>query len=410
MRIYALRDTESGQHMDISGDRQQAVSISVDTGVRDFSFSPDGSALAVVDYHGDILLWALCADQSFGDFYKTSSHLSAALTISKPTITFSLPPDLNPCSIQFLDLGDDNSSAFFTPLLLVGSSYNRRLHLVDISQGGVLQEIVLPSIKAESMPTQNFSMVYTKEKRFLTIGDSLSNSIYFLSLHTLQPLLDPALSQSDYIANVADRKFSRDRSIVTTTSFNYVTVLPFFPNHRLQSLAVTTSVDTVLDVFTAHSNGFTMLSPKEEDILPHNYLEANEAPTKIIFNPRLDCVLGLASREPSPSPRSVSPRSSSESLRSARPTTPPVVKKEPLREDQNASSNATEIINPVSQELAPKKTRASPRGSEKSISPSPPDPVKSPSAHEISMNKELELFISQALEQQCIIHFVLKLI
>ena len=410
VRIYVLADAQFGQRLDISTGEEAPVSIPIDTGVRDFSFSSDGSALAVLDYHGDVLLWALCSDPTFNEFY-LNSHLKSKLTLSKPTIRYVLPPDLNPCSIQFLDLSDETSNAPFTPLLLVGSSYNRHLHLVDIGQGMVLQEIVLPSMGSENMPAQNFSMAYTKEKRFLTLGDTLSNSIFFFHLSSLPRKGDPSTSQSEYLNNIAERKFVDQYPKETFTAFDYVTELPFFPHHQLQTLAVTTSIDAFLDVFTAHSNGFTMLSPNIEDILPGNYLDAKPTPVKAISNPELDRVV-----EPvcSLSPRSSSRRSSVESVRNLRAKSPPIVKKESAEDlrDEIRSENhkQLEMDRPTScsPEIVSKDVPSSAHVSEKSRSPSPQ--VRLPpeqSTHEtVSGTRDLELFLNQALEQQCTSHGV----
>jgi WD40 repeat protein len=405
VRIYVLVDAQFGQRMDISTGKEAAISIPIDTGVRDFCFSSDGSALAVVDYHGDILLWALRSDPTFNEFY-LNSHLKTKLTLSKPTITYVLPVDLNPCSIQFLDLGDEISNTPFTPLLLVGSSYNRRLHLVDIGQGMVLQEIVLPSIGSENMPAQNFSMAYTKEKRFLTLGDTLSNSIFFFHLSSLPAKGDSSTSQSEYLDNIVDRKIVDKYPNETFAAFDYITELPFFPHHQLQTLAVTTSMDAFLDVFTAHSNGFTMLSPNVEDILPVNYLDAKLTPVKAIPNPELEKAV-----EPvcSPSPRSLSRRSSVESVRSVRAKSPPVVKKEHREDLREAvrSEDHTQLERDRrtshSPEIVSKDVPSSAKVSEKSRSPSPH--VRLPpeqTTHEaVSSTRDLELFLSQALEQQC---------
>ena len=419
VRIYVLVDTEAGKVLDISEGREHAISIPVDTGVRDFSFSADGSALAVVDYHGDILLWALCSDPTFAEFYDTS-RLKSKLTLSKATITYALPSDLNPCSIQFLDLGDETSSAAFTPLLLVGSSYNRRLHLVDIGQGTVLQEIVLPSIGSASMPAQNFSMTYTKEKQFLTVGDTISNSIFFFHLYSAPTKGESATSQSEYLVHVAERKSPSKSSVGKSHSFDYVTELPFFPNTRLQTLAVTTSVDAFLDVFTAHSNGFTMLSPELTDVLPPNYLKSKTfASIKPIGNPELDRVLEpFSSVDSSPSPCSSSPRSSFESVRSGRAKSPPVVvKKEseeslrasPAKEDRGPPSPPLKSVEEVRRGVVevgtvdmPLKTHVS----EKARSPSPVAQALPPPSEEVgSIGKDLETSLTQALEQQCTYSF-----
>jgi hypothetical protein len=374
-----------------------------------------------VDYHGDILLWSLCSDPTFAEFYDTS-RLKTKLTLSKPKITYALPSDLNPCSIQFLDLGDENSSAPFTPLVLVGSSYNRRLHLVDIGQGMVLQEIVLPSIESASMPAQNFSMTYTKEKQFLTVGDTISNSIFFFHLYSSPSKDEEATSQSEYLVHVAERKNPPKLSVAKSHSFDYVTELPFFPNTRLQTLAVTTSVEAFLDVFTAHSNGFTMLSPELTDVLPPNYLKSKTfAPIKSIANPKLDRILEpLSSVDISSSPSSSSPRSSFESVRSGRAKSPPIVVKReseeslgspaakeenttpstPLKSVEEARSRTVEV---ASMELPPK-----PRVSEKARSPSPVaqpfsprQALPSPGEEVGSIGKDLEISLTQALEQQC---------
>jgi len=174
--LYVFHDTQAGQNINISGDKEHAVFIPVATGVRDFCFSADGTALAVLDFHGDILFWPLCSDPAFSEFYDTS-RLKQKLILSNPAIKFTLPLDLNPCSIQFMDFDTDDDKTSFTPLFLVGSSNNRRLHLIDLSGGTVLQELRLPSYNDENLPLQNFSMIYTKEKRFLVIGYNLSNSI-----------------------------------------------------------------------------------------------------------------------------------------------------------------------------------------------------------------------------------------
>jgi hypothetical protein len=408
VRIYVLKDAQFGQLMDISTGKEAAISIPIETGVRDFSFSHDGSALAVVDYHGDILLWALCSDPTFSEFY-LNSRLKTQLTLSKPTITYVLPPDLNPCSIQFLDFqsqysGDENLTVPFTPLLLVGSSYNRRLHLVDIRHGMVLQEIVLPSITSEHMPFQNFSMAYTKEKRMLTLGDTLSNSIFFFHLSSPPLKGDVAASQSEYLINIAERNVLEEDPHKTLPSFDYVTELPFFPRHSLQTLAVTTSMDAFLDVFTAHSNGFTMLSPNVEDILPQNYLDAKSVPIKSIPNPELDRLVGRPdSSERSPSTRSSSRPSSAESARSVRGRRPPIVKKESIEETKETVKDDKTVQDGGQRkpEVVTKDSQSSVNVSETSISPSPQ--VRLPPEQELVSNtKELEIFLSHSLEQLCI--------
>lgn len=420
VRIYVLVDTQAGKVLDISEGREHAISISVDTGIRDFSFSADGSALAVVDYHGDILLWALCSDPTFSEFYETS-RLKTKLTLSKPTITYALPSDLNPCSIQFLDLGDETSSASFTPLVLVGSSFNRRLHLIDIGQQMILQEIVLPSIGSASMPAQNFSMTYTKEKQFLTVGDTISNSIFFFHLYSPPSKSESAISQSEYLVDVADRKAPSKSLVGKSHSFDCVTELPFFPNTRLQTLAVTTSVDAFLDVFTAHSNGFTMLSPELGDVLSPTYLKSKTfASVKPITNPELDRILEtFSSADSSPSPCSLSPRSSSESVRSGRAKSPPKVVKESdesLR-GPSAQEEDTPYLPPLKSveeikrgvvEVAMVEMPPKPIVNEKARSSSPivqtlpkPQALPPPSEEVVSVGKDLEIHLTQALEQQC---------
>jgi hypothetical protein len=330
--IYVFSDAQSGQTINISKDNDHAISIPVETGVRDFSFSADGSALAVVDFHGDILLWSLCSDATFSEFYDTS-RLKSKLVLSKPTLKYALPKELNPCSVQFLETGDGSNGsnvASSTPLLLVGSSYNRHLHLIDIGRGALLQEIVLPSIDSESMPAQNFSMAYTKERNFLTVGDTISDSIFFFHLQTAGLKIAPTETQSDYLINIADRENSRFSDGILP-AFDYVTTVPFFPHHRLQSLAVTPSMDAALDVFTAHSNGFTMLSPNHEDILPANYMEAKVAATKSISKPELLLEVDVRARRTgnrTPSLKSLSTRSSSESVRSVRGAKQTLLKKD----------------------------------------------------------------------------------
>jgi len=416
-----LVDTQAGKVLDISEGREHAISIPVDTGVRDFSFSADGSALAVLDYHGDILLWALCSDPTFAEFYETS-RLKNKLALSKPTITYALPSELNPCSIQFLDLGDEISSAPFTPLVLVGSSYNRRLHLVDIGQGTVLQEIVLPSIESASMPAQNFSMTYTKEKQFLTVGDTISNSIFFFHLYSPRTKGESAGSQSEYLVHVAERRNPSRSSVGKSHSFDYVTELPFFPNTRLQTLAVTTSVDAFLDVFTAHSNGFTMLSLELTDVLPPNYLKSKTfGSIKPIGNPELDRVLEpFPSVDSSPSPCSSSPRSSFESVRSGRAKSPPVVvKKESeerlrspaTREEHTPPSPPLKSVEEIRSgvvEVAAVEMPPKPPVNEKARSSSPVaqglprrQALPPPSEEVGSIGKGLEVSLTQALEQQC---------
>jgi hypothetical protein len=421
VNLYVLSDSQSGQRMDISGGRDFAISIPVETGVRDFAFSADGSALAVVDYVGDVLLWALRSDTTFAEFYNTSL-LKSKVTLSKPTIKLTLPSDLNPCSIQFLGLGDDTSSGPFTPLLLVGSSYNRHLHLVDISQGMMLQEIVLPSISFERMPAQNFSMTYTKEKRFLTIGDTLSNSIFFFHLHSPVLKYDSATSQSDFLVNVVEANFSGEYRDGTSPSFDYVTEIPFFPHHRLQTLAVTTAMYAVLDVFTAHSNGFTMLSPNLEDILPDNYSQAKHAATKDIPKPILGRVVEpIRNASPirngsTPPSRSLSRRSSAESVRSSRSKASPLVKKESVEsfKDFSVNDKTTTKTTPdrrnSASEIVSRETPPIASPPEKQRSPSPvvqrsPSPVveNKPSSEPTipSIDKDFQTFFTQAFEEQC---------
>ena len=412
VRIYVLKDAQFGQRMDISTGKEAAISIPIETGVRDFSFSLDGSALAVVDYHGDVLLWALCSDPTFSEFY-IHSRLKTKLTLSKPIITYVLPPDLNPCSIQFLNFqssnsGDETSTVPFTPLLLVGSSHNRRLHLVDIRQGMVLQEIVLPSIASESMPAQHFSMAYTKEKQILTLGDTLSNSIFFFHLSSPPHKGNAATSQSDYLVHIAGQQFADKNTGEALPSFDYVTELPFFAHHSLQTLAVTTSIDAYLDVFTAHSKGFTMLSPNMEDILPPNYLDAESALVKSIPNPELNRLVDSSSPQCSASPRSLFRPSSAESTRIVHGRSPPIIKKESMGDiketvkgDKSPPNNPPDGRND-NPEIVTKDVHSGTDVSEKPRSPSPQSSLP-PEQEVVFKPKELEMFLNQALEQQCTI-------
>jgi hypothetical protein len=417
--IYIFSDVPSGQNINISQNNDHAISIPIETGVRDFSFSADGSALAVVDYHGDILLWALCSDPEFSEFCDTS-RLKSKLNLSKAKIKYTLPKHLNPCSVQFLDLANGNNFTPSTPLLLVGSSYNRRLHLIDIGRGILLQEIVVPSIESEIMPVQNFSTVYTKEKGFLTVGDTISNSIFFFHLHTPACYFDSKESQSDYLVNIAETTGWRDSqsSDGILPAFDYVTEIPFFPHHRLQSLAVTPSMDAVLDVFTAHSNGFTMLSPNKEDILPSNYLEAKPASTTKIPTPELEreiYIAGIGSRNCTPSSKALSRRSSSESVQNTRETKHNPINKastENLR--RKATTNGQQSL--VSKIPDTRNDNSDVTTEDSSPSRNASDNQQSPSPISQSSQAPLEKqnqqappgfqdLLNQALEQQCLMSF-----
>lgn len=409
IRIYVLADAHTDRHMDISRGRKHAISIPVDTGVRDFSFSADGSALAVVDYHGDILLWSLCSDPAFKGFYD-NSRLKTKLTLSKPTLIYSLPRDLDPCSIQFLDLGDKHPNTAFTTLLLVGSSHNRCLHLIDIGRGMLLQEIILASMSSETSPTQNFSMTYIKEKQFLTLCDTISNSIFFFHLFSPPHNEDNTTSQSDYLVYIAEREPS-SQNPEELPAFDFVTELPFFPHHHLQTLTVTTSIDAHLDVFVAHSNGFTMLSPNIEDILPADYLKAKPIKAKQIQNPELRIVKRV-SPENNPSPQSASRRSSIESSRAIHGKSPPIIAKEPVNTaKENVSiGDHKSFVNNESDGTnsclgtAAKEVLSDAPFNEETRSPSPTARARlSPHEREAaSTTNALELFLTQALEQQCI--------
>jgi hypothetical protein len=410
--IYVFSDTQSGQNINISGDKEHAVLIPVATGVRDFCFSADGSALAVLDFHGDILLWPLCSDPEFSEFFNTS-RLRSKLTLPTPAIKFTLPMDLNPCSIQFLNLDTENEKALSTPLLLVGSSNNRQLHLIDISSGKILQELRLPSFTNEALPTQNFSMVYTKEKQFLVIGDNLSNSIFFLHLH-LPEYSDMTMSQSDFLSEIATTNCTK--SVFSTEGlpvFNYITELPFIKNRRLQALTVTTSLDAALDVFTAHSEGFTMISPEKEDILPENYLEAKPVHVEYLQKPTLHREVVYVTRKSEGhvrSPRAPSRASSTESLRSAREGKRTVIKKESVEDlRENARSEDTEVVlnrssitdihssENIKREVSPAAREIEPRRS--------PSPIAETNINQGGYSGpshlEIETILNQALEQQC---------
>ena len=405
--IYVLSDAQSGQCIDISGGNDYAISIPVATGVRDFTFSSDGSALAVVDYHGDILLWALRCDATFAEFHGTS-RLKTKLKLSKPTVKFTMPRDWNLCSIQFLEGGDKDSIPPFTQLLLVGSNYNRHLHLIDMSQGIVLQEIVLPSINSEEIPAQSFSMVYNREKRFLIIGDTLSNSIFFFHLNLQLLKYDSATSQSDYFVNVIHGNFASQHAEGTIPLFDYVTELPFFSHHDLQSLAVTTSIDALLDVFTAHSNGFTMLSPTFEDIFPLDYIQASSAATKPISNPVLYRTVEPIRSDSRSRSKSLSRQSSSESVQSVCKSSSPIIKKESFgltdaaAYDQSISANLNSQRCNLDSETVSKDISEVHSIPENPSSPSPASEVKPRSRFEVpQLDKNFENILMRALEQQC---------
>jgi hypothetical protein len=324
--------------------------------------------------------------------------------------------DLNPCSIQFLDLDLENDKVQSTPLLLVGSSNNRRLHLIDISGGTILQELRLPSFNNDTLPPQNFSMVYTQEKRFLVLGDNLSNSIYFLHLHLPEEYSLTTQLQSDFLSAVA--KTNCTRSVFSTGNlpiFDYITELPFFKDRKLQALTVTPSLDAFLDVFTAHSEGFTMLSPEKEDILPENYLEAKPVHTEYLSKPTLHREVGYAAHrteERVRSPRSLSRASSVESLRSGRATKSTPVKKESIqdmREKARTSNENTEAVVNNSSTTASSasevvKREISPAAQEIQR-PRSPSPVAETNITQNSVSGtstvEIESILNRALEQQC---------
>lgn len=420
--IYVFHDTQAGQNIDISGEKEHAVSISVATGVRDFCFSADGSALAVLDFHGDVLLWPLCSDPAFSEFYDTS-RLKQKLTFSNPAIKFTLPIDLNPCSIQFMDFDTDDDQTSFTPLFLVGSSYNRRLHLVDLSGGTVLQELRLPSFNDENLPPQNFSMIYMKEKRFLVIGDNLSNSIYFLHLSLPERQSSTIRSQSDFLSDIA--RTTCTKSLFSSENlplFDYITELPFFKNRKLQTLAVTPSLDAFLDVFTAHSEGFTMLSPEKEDILPTSYLDAKIVRTELLPNPKLDREVGFGSNKSedrSRSSRSRSRASSVESFRSqdsrqisSKNESMPNVRETAVSDAAKAVNTSLPTLNGSSPEVSQRE--GPPAIKEIDMPRSASSPVAQPKTYQEretgSSSPNIPDLLNQALEQQCTNHRTMTLI
>jgi hypothetical protein len=329
------------------------------------------------------------------------------LNLSKAKIKYALPKDLNPCSVQFLELADGNNSAPSTPLLLVGSSYNRRLHLVDIGRGILLQEIILPTIESKSMPVQNFSMVYTKEKGFLTLGDTISNSIFFFHLHIPAIYFDSKESQSDYLVNIAETAGWRDSqpSDGILPAFDYVTEVPFFPHHHLQSLAVTPSMDAVLDVFTAHSSGFTMLSPNKEDILPLNYLQAKPAPTSSVPTPELQrevYIAGNGSGNHTPSSNALSRRSSSESVRNSRETKHKSIDKASTENLRGKTDSPQSLVSRIPETRNDTSDVTTEQRSLSPISQSSRPTLK----NEVEQTSPgFQDLLNQALEQQCLMSF-----
>ena len=420
--LYVFHDTQAGQNINISGDKEHAVFVPVATGVRDFCFSADGSALAVLDFHGDILFWPLCSDPAFSEFYDTS-RLKQKLTFSNAAMKFTLPLDLNPCSIQFMDFDTDDDKTSFTALFLVGSSNNRRLHLIDLSGGTVLQELRLPSYNDENLPLQNFSMIYTKEKRFLVIGDNLSNSIYFLHLSLPERPSSTIKSQSDFLSDIA--RTACTKSLFSSEHlplFDYITELPFFKDRKLQTLAVTPSLDAFLDVFTAHSEGFTMLSPEKEDVLPGNYLDAKTVRTELLPNPKLDREVGFGSNKSldrSRSSRSRSRASSVESFRSQDSRQISSKKESMSNVTETAVSDAAKDINTSLATLngsSPEDPqREGPLAMKENDMPrSASSPISQPKTYQEketgSSGTTIRDLLNQALEQQCTNHRTLILI
>jgi hypothetical protein len=261
-------------------------------------------------------------------------------------------------------------------------------------------------------------MVYTKEKGFLTVGDTISNSIFFFHLHIPVIYFDSKESQSDYLVNVAETPGSKDSqpSDGILPSFDYVTEVPFFPNHRLQSLAVTPSMDAVLDVFTAHSSGFTMLSPNKEDILPLNYLQAKPAPTSSVQTPELQREVYIASNgNRTPSSKALSRRSSSDSVRNSRETKRNTIDKEPTENSrgeavtdspQSLVSRISDTRNGTSDVTAenclPSRNEADNQRSLSPISQSSRPPLKQEIEYASPGFQDL---LNQALEQQCLMSF-----
>jgi hypothetical protein len=299
----------------------------------------------------------------------------------------------------------------------VGSSNNRRLHLVDLSGGTVLQELRLPSFNDENLPLQNFSMIYTEEKRFLVIGDDLSNSIYFLHLSLPERPSSTIRSQSDFLFDIAETNSTKPFfSSENFPVFDYITELPFFKNRKLQALAVTPSLDAFLDVFTAHSEGFTMLSPEKDDILPTNYLDAKIVDTEILPKPKLHREVRSASNKSEDrirSPRSVSRASSVESFRSQDSKQTSFKKKAMQKATETAVSDAGKAVNTSLATL----NDSSPEVSHRESSPAMeevdmPRSTSSPESHAMtyqergtgSSNMEVQDLLNQALEQQCTSH------
>jgi len=400
------------QTVDISEGKGHAISITVETGVRDFAFSADGSALAVLDYHGDVLFWALFQSLEVQDFFLNSIH-EDKVHFSDPSLKYSLPRDLNPCSIQFLELGDEKEAAPFTPVVLVGSNYNRRLRLINIGEGRLLQEIVLPSNADENTPLQNFPIYFTREKQILTVGDTLSQLIYFFHLQS-PPLVTLAECQSDYIISIGKPKYNATTEFPEgiLPAFDYVTELPFFPDCRLQTLATTPSEEEDLDVFTAHNHGFTMLLLNKGSILPDSYKAAKRAPSKTMPNPQLGKVKTASKFQlSSPTLSSLSRRSSAESLRSDRYTRPQLSRRQSAEMLMKKGSPPPKP-HPTSTSPEPEKTPVS-ESSEDVPPPAvviekqeAPEPIKeeAPAAEkEIgALGQEVEAIFKQALDEQCI--------
>jgi hypothetical protein len=409
IHLCDFADSLSGQTVNLSAEAEHAVTITVETGIRDFDFSADGSALAVADNYGNILFWALCQEPEFEQCYRTP-RLTAKFNFSHPNLKYSLLPDSTSCSIQFLGFGEEHEVKPFTPLVLVGLDCNRRLQLIDIGEGRTLQEIVLPAQTSEKLPAQNVPLCFAEDKQILMVGDTSSQVIYFFHLQS-PPLVNMiAKSQSDYVKYIAESKFPATAfQEGKMPAFDYVTEISFFKNHHLQTLATAPSVEAYLDVFTAHNNGFTMLLPEKDDLFPSTFKEAKRAPSRSIFNPHLSRVESVSRFEETDSPPHTPSRgSSTESVRSERATRTQLAKRRSRDTSKRKPSPAAEE-SPTRKSPKPKNTPddASPKVRSQVISSDMPEipvstPEKDTSQKDLaSLAQELQSIFNKALDQQC---------
>ncbi|EEB07899.1 fungal protein [Schizosaccharomyces japonicus yFS275] len=231
----------------------------IDTGIsaKEYAFSHDGTVFATVDKDSLVKLYAVPQSLPSSPAERPSPNEV------QPIAVISTECSEKPKCIQFISAPGQT----FDHYIIVGYDMNRRVQLLNIAQGAVVQEFVFPYQKAEEPISFSSQLAVYANTNFLVIGNGTLNSMFLLQLE--EPVVTESEDEATSTEELVRKLVAGQKKPTKTALFTRFLQKTFEPKYRFINMVPAEVIPDASKIclLLAHIRGYDYYTVDKSDLI-----------------------------------------------------------------------------------------------------------------------------------------------